>query len=82
MTGEQRGPPDGGQAGHTPPAARSQFRARPPVSVSGTRLRSAAVPPAARVTATTLESVLHKSSAGTVEILTCVTYRAGFSSFK
>lgn len=39
-------------------------------------------PPAARVTAASLESVFHKSSAGTVEILTRVRYRGGFSSFK
>lgn len=84
-TGEQRGPPDGGQAGHTPLAAVSQFRACAPASVSEARLHSAPVPPEARVSAVTaasLKSVLHKSSAGTVEILTCVRYRRGFSSFK
>lgn len=83
MTGEQRGPPPQRRAGGPHPAGcGSQFRARPPVSVSEAQLHSAAVPPAARGTAASLESVLHKSSAGTVEILTCVRYQGSFSSFE
>lgn len=55
-----------GQAGHTPLAPLPQFRACPAGECQSPRLQSTAVPPEARaaaVTAVSLKSVLHKSSA-------------------